>query len=163
MPEDLGHAKNTLEWLLRLNPDADHALMVAAYAHDIERARPDRYQRHMFANYDDFKRAHAREGSLRLSELLRNYPLSQAFINECARLVEHHEHGGDARSDVLKDADSLSYFDHNLAFYYEREGYQSTLKRARWGYQRLSSRAQARFHTLAPEDPVLQLLLREAC
>ncbi len=38
VPEDPVHSKNTLEWLLRLNPDADEALKIAALGHDIERA-----------------------------------------------------------------------------------------------------------------------------
>ena len=37
-PEDSRHADNTLEWLLRLQPDAGDALQLAALAHDIERA-----------------------------------------------------------------------------------------------------------------------------
>ncbi len=36
--EDPIHSKNTLEWLLKLKPDADEALQIAALAHDIERA-----------------------------------------------------------------------------------------------------------------------------
>ena len=35
-------------------------------------------------------------------------------MDEVSRLVEVHEVGGDPRSDLLKDADSISYFDVNL-------------------------------------------------
>ncbi len=38
VPEDPRHADNTLEWLLRLEPDAGDALQLAALAHDIDRA-----------------------------------------------------------------------------------------------------------------------------
>jgi len=38
VPEDSHHADNTLEWLLRLQPDAGEALQLAALAHDIDRA-----------------------------------------------------------------------------------------------------------------------------
>jgi len=31
------HFQNTLDWLLNLKPDADEALQIAAYCHDIER------------------------------------------------------------------------------------------------------------------------------
>ena len=40
IPEDRLHAKNVKEWILRLKPDADWALQIAALAHDIERALP---------------------------------------------------------------------------------------------------------------------------
>ena len=38
VPEDPIHSKNTLEWLLKLKPDADESLKIAALGHDIERA-----------------------------------------------------------------------------------------------------------------------------
>ena len=38
VPEDLTHAENTLQWLLRLDSQADSALQLAAFAHDIDRA-----------------------------------------------------------------------------------------------------------------------------
>ena len=36
--EDPRHAENTLEWLLRLDANADDTLQIAALAHDIDRA-----------------------------------------------------------------------------------------------------------------------------
>jgi hypothetical protein len=42
VPEDPVHSKNTLEWLLKLKPDADDALKIAALGHDIERAIAER-------------------------------------------------------------------------------------------------------------------------
>ncbi len=38
VPEDPRHAENTLDWLLRLKPDADEPLQIATLGHDIERA-----------------------------------------------------------------------------------------------------------------------------
>jgi len=38
VPEDPLHAENTLKWLLMLEPKADPALQIAAYAHDIDHA-----------------------------------------------------------------------------------------------------------------------------
>ena len=52
--------KNTLEWLLKLKPDADEALQIAALAHDIERAIEKRkVKRKDYKDYDEFKNAHA--------------------------------------------------------------------------------------------------------
>jgi len=42
VPEDAPHSKNTLQWLLKLQPAADEALQIAALGHDIERAVNDR-------------------------------------------------------------------------------------------------------------------------
>jgi len=42
VPEDLVHSRNTLEWVLKLDPGADEALKIAALGHDIERAIEER-------------------------------------------------------------------------------------------------------------------------
>ena len=63
VPEDPRHADNTLEWLLRLAPDADEALQLAALGHDIDRAIEEvKVRRADFDDYDAFKAAHARHG-----------------------------------------------------------------------------------------------------
>ncbi len=60
VPEDPLHADNTLEWLLRLQPDAGDALQLAALAHDIDRANEEiKVKRADFDDYDAFKAAHA--------------------------------------------------------------------------------------------------------
>ena len=42
VPEDPVHSKNTREWVLKLKPEADMALQIAALAHDIERSMDER-------------------------------------------------------------------------------------------------------------------------
>lgn len=160
--EDPDHADNTLDWLLRLAPAADAALQLAALSHDIERATPDRYRREDFADYDTFKAAHARRGAHLLRAILEDCGVEEAVVEEACRLVERHEFGGDPRADLLKDADSLSYFDVNLPLYYAREGEAETLRRCRWGVQRLSPRARAELPALHPGNASLRRLIRTA-
>lgn len=162
VPEDVGHAENTLYWLLQLHAQADPALRLAAIAHDIERAREDRLQRHAWPDYDAFKAAHAAIGARMASRVLQSTRLDAPLRAEVHRLIKRHESGGDPRSDLLKDADSLSYFDHNLPFYFEREGWQETLRRARWGYQRLSARARQFYPRIQPDSAELRTLLKQA-
>ncbi len=69
--------------------------------------------------------------------------------------------GGDPRSDLLKDADSISYFDVNLPLYYQREGWQETKRRSSWGYRRLSARARELVNKTCYQDETLMQLLRE--
>lgn len=162
IPEDPGHAENTLQWLLYMSPDANVALRLAALAHDIERARPNRLTRDQFSNYDAFKAQHAVEGAI-IADLLLAQTDVNVDVRRCVRhLITHHESGGDPGSDLLKDADSLSYFDHNMPFYYQREGWTGTLRRARWGFQRLSVRAQRYYCSIRHSDPNLQRLLHDA-
>ena len=161
VPEDPRHADNTLEWLLHLEPDASEALQLAALAHDIDRATPERVRREDYPDYDVFKAAHARRGARLLRGILESCGVESAILNEACRLVEVHEVGGDPGSDLLKDADSISYFDVNLPLYYQREGWAETQRRSLWGYRRLSARARKIVENIGYEEEVLTRLLRE--
>ena len=148
VPEDSRHAENVLEWVLRLDPDADEALQIAALAHDIERAVGERKVRRAdVADYDAFKAAHAANSAAVLREVLGEAQVEPTIGEEACRLVEAHEAGGDPRSDLLKDADSLSFFEINLPLYLAREGHDEALRRCLWGYGRLSARGRELLRT----------------
>jgi hypothetical protein len=128
VPEDPAHSRNTLEWLLLLTPKADAALRIAALGHDIERAIEARKVRRAdFADYDAFKAAHARNSAGILLEVMEECGVEDERLKrEVEHLVRAHEVGGDPRSDLLVESDSLSYFDVNLPFYYQRHGWEET-------------------------------------
>ena len=162
VPEDSCHADNTLEWLLRLESNAGDALQLAALAHDIDRADDVRkVKRADFDDYDAFKSAHARNSAEILRSILIRCDVEANIVDEACRLVEVHEVGGDLHSDLLKDADSISYFDVNLPLYYQREGWQETKRRSSWGYRRLSARARELVNKTCYQDEMLMQLLRE--
>jgi len=69
--------------------------------------------------------------------------------------------GSDCRSDLLKDADSISYFDVNLPFYYRREGWNEAKRRSSWGYRRLSAGAKEIVKHIVHEEEALVRLLQE--
>jgi hypothetical protein len=83
------------------------------------------------------------------------------IVDEACRLVEAHEVGGDPRSDLLKDADGISYFDVNLPLYYQREGWAEAKRRSAWGYRRLSARAKEVIKHIDQKEEMLMRLLRE--
>ena len=145
VPEDYAHAKSVKEWVLKFRPDADWALQIAAFAHDIERALPQRKViRSKFSDYNDFKNAHALSSAKVIQEILDKYPLSRKVKNKILIIIRNHELGQSKDSDlaVLKDADSLSFFKVNLLAYAERNDESEILSRMMWGYQRLSERAR---------------------
>lgn len=161
VPEDPRHADNTLEWMLRMQPHAGCALQIAALAHDIDRADENRkVKRADYDTYDAFKVAHARHGAEILHPILTECGVPPHVVIEACRLVKVHEVGGDPRGDLLKDADSISYFDVNLPLYFQREGWAETKRRSRWGYQRLSAQAREALKLIRyPEDALRRLLL----
>jgi hypothetical protein len=163
VPEDPRHSRNTLEWLLRLDPDANAALQLAALGHDIDRAVSARkIQRADFDDYDEFKAAHARNSAEILVEILRDSGVQEeSLTREVYRLVCMHEVGGDPCADLLVDADSISYFDVNLPLYHARNSREETLRRCHWGYGRLSPRARSIVARLRQPSGELEALMAE--
>jgi hypothetical protein len=161
VPEDPSHSQNTLKWLLELEPDADVALRIAALGHDVERSSETRkVRREDFLDYEAFKAAHARSSADTLREIMRECGVEdEALIREVHGLVCLHEAGGDPRSDLLRDADGLSFFDVNLLHYFERNGGEETQRRCVWGYRRISARAKSIAAGLAyPSDELKRLV-----
>ncbi len=162
VPEDPRHAENTLEWLLRLEPEADEALQIAALGHDIERAIESRkVQRADFADYDTFKAAHARNSAIILKEVMDACGVAPDIVKKVYRLVCRHEVGGGERADLLRDADGISYFDVNLPLYYERNGWEETKWRCVWGYRRLSPKMRQVIEDISYEHQALNALIQE--
>ncbi len=162
VPEDPIHAENVLEWVMKLKPNASQALQIAALAHDIERADESRkIKRSEFEDYDQFKKAHALNSALILKEILCECRVNDQIIDEACRLVELHEVGGTEDADILKDADSISFFEVNVPFYLKREGYEETLRRCKWGYARLSPQMKEVCRTLSYSDPVLDDIIKK--
>ena len=114
-----------------------------------------------FDDYDAFKAAHARNGAKILRPILSACGVPEDIVDEACRLVEVHEVGGDPSSDLLKDADSISYFDVNLPLYYQREGWTETKRRSLWGYRRLSARARKIVENINYEEEAMIRVLQE--
>ncbi len=161
VPEDPVHSKNTLNWLLKIKPDSDEALQIAALGHDIERAIEQRkVRREDFEHYDQFKAAHAHNSAEILKEVMLDCGVDKTLIEQVYELVRRHEVGGDERSDLLKDVDSISYFEVNLPHYYNRHGWEETKRRCLWGYKRLSDKMKILAAELTFENDELRALMR---
>ncbi len=163
VPEDSLHSENVLKWIIKLKSDADEALQIAAIAHDIDRADGHKkVKRNNFLDYNKFKLEHAKNSANILKGILIKCDVKQSIIDESCRLVEQHEVGGDLRSDLLKDADSISFFEINMPFYFRREGYKETLKRCIWGYNRLSPKMKKICQNITYSQQLLDNILKEA-
>lgn len=104
------HFERTVYWLKKLEPDADEALLVAAYAHDIERAF--RLKKKLF-KFDSAKkeREHQEKGGKIMRDFLISIGCDKKFSNRVRDLISHHEVGGNPDQDLLKDADSISFLE----------------------------------------------------
>lgn len=142
---DARHALATLRWVRRLKPDYDSALAIAALGHDLDRpvtgiSESTNLARN--ADLGEFKRRHARRSARILSVILEAHGCTAALIARVSRIVEAHEFGGDADANVLRDADSLSFFDNNIDVYLRRNGVEKTKRKIRFMYERLSPQAK---------------------
>ena len=161
IPEDPIHSKNTLEWLIRINPNPGIALQVAALGHDIERAIVNRkVRRSDYRNYNDFKNAHASISANILKEIMKDCNADKNFVEEVYNLVRYHEKGGSEKNNLLKEADSISFFDVNLPFYYKRNSVKETKRRILWGLERLSDELKEIITTFEYEDKGLGKLVK---
>lgn len=161
IPEDPIHSKNTLEWLIRIKPNSDIALQVAALGHDIERAIENRkVRRSDYRNYNDFKNAHALNSANLLREIMKDCKVDKKFIEDACDLVRYHEIGESERSNILEEADSISFFDVNLPFYYKRNSVKETRRRIFWGLERLSDELREVITEFKYEDKKLGKLVK---
>ena len=153
-----------MKWVNRLKPDADFPLRIASIGHDIERALPERKVQLMnFSSYDDFKRAHAENSAKIVNEILSVYPIGQDVIERVHYLIANHEFGKEDDLDltILKDADSLSFFEINLPYYFHREGEKETYFRMQWGYNRMSGRAKQFLKNFSNGEDILNDFLQK--
>jgi hypothetical protein len=161
VPEDPVHAKNTLEWLLKFKPDADEGLKIAALGHDIERAVEKRkVRRQDYKSYDAFKHAHALNSAKILAEIMEDCKIEKELVDDIFTLVSQHETGGNNRMNVLRDADSISFFQINLPYYFARNGVEETKERYLWGYRKLPDRLKELVAGFKYPDKELQSLVK---
>jgi len=161
-PEDPIHSLNTLEWLLKLMPDADEMLRIAARGHDIEHADDERrVSASSFTSYDEYKEAHARNSAVVLSEIMLDFDMDKQFIEDVGLLVASHETGGTTRADVLMHADVLSFFHVSLPLYLDRKGVDTTWRRMIWSYKKLPFALRKEVGEMGYIDEQLQALVTD--
>lgn len=143
------HFERTLYWLFELNPDADEALQIAAYAHDIERAfgREDTMKRVQESDKGFQDESMLTKHQVGGAEIMKEYLLKQGASPELsdrvAHLISRHEVGGNNDQNLLKDADSISYFETNAAGFVEKfvplVGKEKVKAKFDWMFERITS------------------------
>jgi len=73
-----------------------------------------------------------------LKEIMNKCTLDGKMVKDIGEMVRYHEIGGNKKTNLLQNADTLSFFDVNLPFYYTRNDREETKRRCFWGLKRLS-------------------------
>lgn len=161
---ELKHSELVLKWVLNLKPDADEALKIAAISHDINRAITKITEKDLqdFLKIDKFKKEHAIRSAQFIADILKKYNFPQAIVDKVKHLVENHEFGGDEESNILKDADSLAYFDYNIPSYLKRNGRERAQEKIKFMYKRLSAKAKVLVDQIKFKDQAIAELIKES-
>ena len=142
----LVHFERTVYWLKLLKPDADEAMQIAAYAHDIARGfrQTDSAEtfKHREFNDPEYLKEHQENGAEIISKFLNenNYPEEKICLIH--NMITHNEIGIDEESKLLMDADSLSFLENNLSHFIDqiaKQGKDKIKNKITWMYDRIHS------------------------
>lgn len=135
------HLINTKNSLLEICPNAEEDLIIAALLHDIDAAFIDRA---LSGGFKDpvYLEAHQKKSA----EIAEEFVLKSGGNNDLAlkvfELISKHEIGGTEKQNLLKDADSLSFFNRDLNKFLERHSDRSVnqlREKFDWMYERITS------------------------
>lgn len=141
------HLLKTVDFIKLLRPEADEALLIAGVAHDIERGFrgkqiSEKIKKQGFKGEDHLK-FHQEEGARLASKYLESIGADDELVERVAMLISKHEVGGNIDQDLLKDADSMSFFETNVEHFVTEKvkeyGIEKVTEKLDWMFERISS------------------------
>jgi len=143
------HFNRTVFWIKKLQPKTDEAMLIAAVSHDIERA----FRKNEIKNIKKRKtgfldrklmESHQKKGGKIIFNFLIKEGAGNAMAKKVRELVEKHEVGGSRRQNMLKDADSISFFENNTGHFIKEKarefGKEKVKEKFDWMFDRITSR-----------------------
>lgn len=146
--DELQHFWRTVYWLKKLYPKVDEAMLIAAVSHDIERAFRTTRPKGFVENATGFVHRptvlrHCRIGAGIIGDYLKKIGAPTELIRKVTMMVSGHEFGGNKWQNLLKDADSISYFENQYKRFIRKWAPavdESKIRRKfDWMYQRITS------------------------
>jgi hypothetical protein len=144
----LVHLERTVYWVKHFKSGADEALCIAAFSHDIERAfrnsGEDAAQRSEQGFKDDFYlHVHPDRGAQIMGDFLEREHAPRELIVRVIMLISGHEVGGNDDQNLLKDADSVSFFENNVSRFAKEKvrevGKAKVQEKFTWTFERITS------------------------
>ena len=93
--------------------------------------------------------------------MLKKHDLERNFINKVKFLIESHETGGSEEADILKKADSLTFFSFDIYYYLKSRGVKKTKDKISYMYKRLPVKARRLVSQVKFKDKTVESLFRE--
>ncbi|MFC1723476.1 DUF4202 family protein, partial [Nanoarchaeota archaeon] len=159
-PEDPKHSLLTKKWLLILDPDAPYHVQIAALAHDIDRARNSIKWNPDLESYNSYKKKHEKRSAQIINEILKQHKYPWLFRRKVIKIIRNHEYGGYHQANLVRDADSLSFFENNIKYMLKRHPDDYIIKKCRWMYDRMAPKSRQLVTTIK-FPPKIKKLLKE--
>ena len=139
---ELKHSESVWKLVQKIDGHSSEELQIAALCHDIERGVTPRVLQHNDENYEDYKQRHAKRSSDITAQLLNDFGYSKESVSKVKNMIENHEVGGNEETNVLRDADSVSFFIDNIDIYIKRNTLEKSEYKIKLMYERASERAK---------------------
>lgn len=159
------HFVRTAYWVEKLKP-GDEALKIAGVAHDAERifrTETSEIVRHKSKGFTDrkFLDLHQKLSADKIAEFLASVNAPKNLIDRVCHLVIKHEDGGDEDQNILKDADSVSFFENNVELFVNEKlaenGYNNVKHKFEWMFDRITTNQAREFAREFYEDTMRKL------
>lgn len=140
------HLLKTVEFIKLFKPDADEAMLIAAMAHDIERGSKgkqpsEKIKKQGFKDENHLK-YHQEEGARIAAKFLKSINADNDMVERVVMLISKHEVGGNADQNLLKNADSMSFFETNVEYFVSKKvheyGYEKVKEKLDWMFNRIT-------------------------
>jgi len=154
------HFANTMDWLLKFNPGADEAMQIAAYAHDTGRAL-SKYDKGAFLLDKAALKKHQESGAVEIYDFLIKAGAEEKLAAKVKSLIKKHEVGGTEAQNLIKDADSVSYFEVNALKHIKRtdEFSKAEIKaKFDWMFKRITSKTARKIAEPFYKEAVKELM-----
>ena len=159
---EFDHSQSVWQWVLKLKPEADVALQIAALGHDIDRSLEDyRKMKARFATYDEYKKEHALQSAKITCDILKKHDFDETTINKVMNLIENHEVGGEGDVEILMEADSITFFN-NIQHYQQTHTQAETTDKIKFMYNRLNDKAKSMVNQIDFKNTESAILFKEA-
>ncbi|MCA9308673.1 DUF4202 family protein [candidate division WWE3 bacterium] len=157
--KELAHGRETRDWLLTIAPESTWQLQIAALTHDIERAvpyiegmTPKKPQR--TSNYDEYKQEHAKRSANIVGHILNTFNIKEKDIKLITDIIEKHEIGGYHEVDLVRDADSIRWFDEGYKQYTKAYGIPAAKEKGWWMYKRATQETKDLINSLSFDSEI---------
>ena len=139
------HLRRTADWIRKLRPEADDALLIAGSCHDIERSpkhRVGKLEVMLEITGKEYLKKHQERSGRIMRDFLLQAGADPNFAKRVENLIAKHEEGGDDDQNLLKDADSVSFFENNIDHFFNDMagtiGKEGLLRKFQWMFERIT-------------------------